>query len=391
MKLITYATHESGYLQALKESSSNNGFELIILGFNTEWKGLNQKFNDIQTYLSGHSNQNEIVCFVDGFDCIVLGSSDEMLEKYKSRNTDKVLFAADTDSYISTNVYGPINKRDEGQLYNRLNTGCYIGKVKKILELLVELCIYDECSNESNDQELLTLHYNKCVDCLDLDFDRTIFYNLQLDVSVFYWQILIAFNLYSTLKAPLENKYYKLVGDRIVVNNGNYPVILHANGDTNIDLIVEKLGYPVSIKENKDYFTYTIKPSIIKVVEKNQHIAKPLYYLITFIHVLVALYAYVFVYFTDNIFYLSILILFWFLIILQWFLIGNCFLSNIENLLNNNVETLENGKEYTFLLTPLTYFFGENFAYNFTLVYPIFVIIVALYKINKAKCNKNKK
>ena len=390
MKLITYATHDSGYLQALKESSSNNNFELIILGFNTKWTGLNQKFIDIQKYLKTYSNKDEIICFVDGFDCIVLGSSDEMLKKYKSRNTEKVLFAADTDSYISTQVYGPINNKDKLHIYNRINTGCYIGKVKSILELLINLCNYTKCSNDSNDQELMTLYYNKCMNCLDIDFDRNIFYNLKLDINILYWQFLLVTNTYSSYKAPLKNKYYKFIYNRILLENGNYPIILHGNGDTNMDLIVKKLGYHISIKDNKNYFKYTIKPSIIKILQKHPNLSKAFYYFISFCHILISIYLYLFVFFSNNVLNLSILIFIWVIIIIQWFLIGNCFLSNIENMLINNNVKFKNGNEFSFLLTPLIYLFGENTAYYITVFYPIIIIIIALYKINKIKCFKNK-
>jgi len=391
MKLITYATHNSGYFEALQNSSSKNGFELITLGYNTEWKGLNQKFIDIKKYLKNYSNQNEIVCFVDGFDCIVLGSSNEMLEKYKSRNTEKVLFAADKDSYISTQMYGPVNKINNEKTYNRINTGCYIGKVKSILELLTNLCDYMECKNDSNDQTLMTLFYNKCRDCLDIDYDRNIFYNLELDIHTLYWQFLLATNSYSSHKAPLENKYYKLINKRVLLENGNYPIILHGNGDTNMDLIVEQLGYPISIKHNKKYYDYTIKPYFYKIIQQNPIISYILYYFIAIFHIIIMLFIYVYVYFTNNLLHLSIIIFLWVIIIIQWFLIGNCFCSNIENLLSNNNKKLENGKEPSFLLTPLNYLLGETIAYYITTLYPIVVIFVALYKINKVKCYNKRK
>ena len=112
-------------------------------------------------------------------------------------NTNKVLFVADTYSFISNEIFGEINKRDVE--HNRLNSGCYIGKVEDILNLLVNLCDLFECKMDSNDQNLLTLYYNKCVDCLNID------------LNTFYWQYLIATNSYNTIKAPLENKYYMVM------------------------------------------------------------------------------------------------------------------------------------------------------------------------------------
>jgi hypothetical protein len=287
MKLITYATHNSGYYKALEVSSIKNGFTLITLGFNKKWQGLNQKFIEIINYLKSYNNKEEIICFVDGFDCVVLGTSQEMLIKYKNMNSNKILFAADIDSCLATMIFGEINKKDVSHKYNRLNTGCYIGKVQNILDLLTNLCNFVECKAESNDQNLLTLYYNKCIDCLNIDFDRKIFYNLQLDINNFYWQYLILTNSYNTLKAPLESNDYKFKNNRIRLNNGNLPIIMHGNGDTNMDLIVEKLGYPIALKETKNYYTYSTKPFIKLIKEKYPFILIFIYYLISLFYIFI--------------------------------------------------------------------------------------------------------
>lgn len=116
-----------------------------------------------------------------------------------------------------------------------------------------------------------------------------------------------------------------------------------------MDIIVEKLGYPVSIKDNKNYHDYSIKPYIDVLRNKYPFIFNFLYYLIAFFHIILVV-LYIFVYFTDNVFLLSILIL-------VIYLVGNCCLSNVDNLLKDN-KKLENGKEYSFLLEPLMYLFG---------------------------------
>jgi hypothetical protein len=380
MKLITYATHESGYYEALKISATKNGFTLVTLGFNQKWEGFTQRFIEIKNYLETYSNKDEIICFVDGFDCIVLGTSQEMLKKYT--NHDKILFAADSDSYFATEIFGEINKKDKNHKYNRLNAGCYIGKVKNILELLVNLCNFTECKAESNDQTLMTLYYNKCIDCLDIDHNRNLFYNLKLDINNLYWQYLIISNTYKKLKAPLENKYYKFINNRIILNNGNIPIILHGNGDTNMDLIVEKLGYPISINKNKDYYNYSIKPFINIIKNKYPLVVNLLYYLLTFTHTIFVLYTYIYVYFTNNVFNLSILVFIIHIIILHWYIVGNCCLSPIENALKDPKQ-VDQGRVYSYLLEPLIFLFGENFAYNFTTFYPTIVLCIALYKINK--------
>ena len=381
MKLITYATHDSGYFRALGMSSKNNGFELIVLGYNKKWEGFNQKFIEITDHLKTYENKDEIICFVDGFDCIVLGTSDEMLNKYKNTNSDKVLFAADVDSFLSTEIFDETNKKDSEHEYNHLNTGCYIGKTQNILDLLSNLCNFVECKNDASDQNLLTSYYNKCVDCLNIDFDRNIFYNLRLDLNSSYSHFLRVMNIYNTIKAPLQSKYYKFENNRIILDNGNLPIILHGNNDINMDLIVEKIGYPVSIKNNKNYYDYSIKPYIDILRNKYSFIFNFLYYSIASIHVMLYIGICVLVFLTNDVFLLSILVLTIYLITLQWFLVGNCIVSNIENLLKDS-KKLDNGKEYSFLLEPFMYLFGENFSYYFTTLFPAVLVIIALIKIN---------
>jgi hypothetical protein len=148
-----------------------------------------------------------------------------------------------------------------------------------------------------------------------------------------------------------------------------------------MDLIVQKLGYPISIKENKNYYTYSIKPYINIIKTKYPLVTNLLYYLITFIHLIIILYLNTYVFFTNNVFNLSILILVIYLITLQWYIIGNCCLSNIENVLKDP-KTVGQNREYSFSLNYLIYLFGEDFAYNFTTFYPTLILCIALYKIN---------
>jgi hypothetical protein len=218
---------------------------------------------------------------------------------------------------------------------------------------------------------------------LDIDVNRNIFYNLELDINTLYWQYLIVTNKYKNMKAPLTNKYYKFIKNRIVLDNGNLPIILHGNGDTNMDKIVQYLGYPISIKDNKDYFTYSIKPYIKLIKNKHPIFTNSIHYSIKLIHIIIALYVYLFVFYTNNKLQLSILILFIYMVTLQWYLIGNCFLSNIENLFSDNNIKLKNNKEYSFFLKPLINLFGENCAHYSTTCAPLIILLIALYKINK--------
>ena len=133
MILVTYATHNSGYLNALKKSSKKNGFDLVILGENKKWEGFMQRIFDIIEFLKSKPS-NEIICFIDGFDVLTLGSKDEFINKYKSFNTDKVIFSASKDNFFLDLIYGKVNPNDSKFEYNRLCAGSYAGYCYKIID-----------------------------------------------------------------------------------------------------------------------------------------------------------------------------------------------------------------------------------------------------------------
>jgi len=271
MKIITYATHRAGYIDALEESAQRNGFELVILGKNKSWEGFTQKINDMDDYLSTlEATPDEIVCFVDGFDCIVLGTSQEMLEKYRAMQTDKVVFGSEgRRNPLSVYMFGEVKEEDKHHEFRALNSGCYIGPVHKIRELLKNICAYESCQNSSNDQEITNSYYLKCVDCLKLDHEATLFYNHELTISNIYYFNPFKFNFTVGLDNPnyeftREGKHSRL----IVKKTRQTPVIFHAVGNTNIDAIVDYLELPPGRHEEKKYFDYSIKVLTLKLVEQ---------------------------------------------------------------------------------------------------------------------------
>ena len=79
MKLYTVATHDYGYIEALKYSAKKNNFKLINLAENKKWKGLMWKFELMLDRLN-KENDDEIIAFCDGFDVITVNDA-KLLEK----------------------------------------------------------------------------------------------------------------------------------------------------------------------------------------------------------------------------------------------------------------------------------------------------------------------
>jgi hypothetical protein len=325
---------------------------------------------------------NEIVCIVDGFDCVVLGSSDEMLNKYNSLKTNKIIFSANKDNNFLKLIFGK-TKQNKNE-YNRINSGCYIGPIYKIIKLLNKMYNKMTINKKMNDQELLTFYYNNCMNLLDLDCNRILFYNLELDNSFYYQLLLLIYNKNHILKAPIENSNYKFSNNRIILNNNSKPVILHINGLTNINDIIIKLKLPLQ-KKNDNYFEYLTKKLIIKIREKKKFFFKFMCHFISTIHLLISILLLLYPFFTNNIKYLLIYLFIWFIMLTHWVIIGKCSLTDLENMFcNNNCKKDESDNQFK---KPLLKYFDENTLFFIFTTTPLIFISYALYKIYKLKIN----
>jgi len=343
MRLITYTTSKVGYLEALEKSAKRNGFEIIILGQGKEWNGLNQKFMDVGEYLHSLPNKEEVVCYVDGYDCVVLGTSEEMMHHYKKKKTDKVIFSVDPP------------------LFNRPNSGCYIGKIASVQELLKKLCATVDCKPES--KELVSHYYPQFVDYLELDVDHVFFYNLpNQDYEV-----------------PLQNQYYRMEDQKrlLLLSNQKRPIILHGHRNLNMNKMMQYLNLPIAIDSNDSF------------KKKYRILFKALYVILQILHVLIGLFIYLFIFFAQRPFWISFFILLWFCIIIQWYICKNCVLSYVETFLDETKrEKQENGAEYSFLQDLFIRVFGEKFSfYLTTAIIPLSLVTFALYKLNRAVCS----
>ena len=389
MKLITYATHNTGYLDSLKISAKNNHFDLKILGYGKEWIGFTQKLNDSKDYLKT-LDKNDLVCFVDGFDSIVLGSSNELVQKYIDFKTDLVMFSASRDNFIMNVIFGKINDNDVDKEYNRLNSGLYIGYVHKIIELFDNVCNYYKCTDDKDDQELLTLYYNQCKNCLLLDTDNILFYNLEFDQNILLLYLNVGLKKQDEEKLPLKNNYYHFENGRIVIKNKYMPVIIQGSANSNLDNFTDALNLPPKIKENRNYFEYSTKKFIKKIKNQYPVMCTILLYFIKIFHQILALFIYFFVFFSNNREILMFIILLNMITVIQWYVFGNCVLTPIENMLEDNNFVYEDGTQQSFMVYYPSLIFGKDFMFYFFSFMPFVTTSVALYRINKS-CGKNKR
>jgi len=217
MHVITYATHEERYLPLLKKSCP----DLVVLGMGKKWNGFEDKVFATVNYCKEHPN--EIICFVDGFDSVVL--SQDILTKYESLQSPLVMShgAHKRDvsvKYIQDKMFGKCNNQ-------RLNSGMYIGTSEAIISFWEDF--------QGGDDQLFATQKCKTVD-MKIDVNHEIFYNYSSD-------------------------------DTIVVKHGQLYIndtptcIISCPGNTSINPYLKELGYnPPEIKYD---WTYRIRTYMI--------------------------------------------------------------------------------------------------------------------------------
>ena len=123
IQVITVATHNEGYFNALQQSCKNNNINLVVLGFNEKWQGFSWRFNLINNYIK-NLNDDDIVLFIDAFDIIIIEDIKEIERRFKEFNKPIVI------SYQNLNIIELIGYYIVyGYTGHTINAGTYIGYV----------------------------------------------------------------------------------------------------------------------------------------------------------------------------------------------------------------------------------------------------------------------
>jgi hypothetical protein len=225
----TYATHNERLFDILVESSKRNNINLNILGYGEKWEGWKKRAEQILIFLNKYDD-NQLICNIDGFDSIILGSELELYEKFnKYYKNKKIVFSSFNPSNIIVRYY-TIKKfnlcRD-----NFLSAGLFIGYnyyIKKILTEFIK-------SDYSDDQKFFT---SLCNLNEDIGIDNNIlFYNFQYEIF---------------------KDNYKFQNNRLIINNNN-PVIISAPGNVNIVNLLKNFGYKDNKFKNINCLCYIVK------------------------------------------------------------------------------------------------------------------------------------
>jgi hypothetical protein len=215
-----------------------------------QWKGLMMKINLFKDYLNNlDDDDDDIVCFVDGYDVVILQSVDKIETLFRNSGK-KILFSKDTESDMIPFVNILSKYFIFGSCKNyRINTGTFIGYVKYLKELYNNICNEYNCNDKNlNDQIILT---EKCK-----KFNKN---NVDVDINKDIFLVISNSDSYKQTNCRLKN-------NELVFNNNIRPCILHGCGNYNLNSILKKLGYNIDKVKHRDNLNYLLKTTFFKTI-----------------------------------------------------------------------------------------------------------------------------
>jgi hypothetical protein len=235
LHILTVANKSKYYYPYLVESVKKNNNELITLGFNEEWKGFNTKFKLMFNKLN-EFNDDDIICFVDGFDVICVRNLNELIETFlniKNREKCNIVAGYDDLKYFLMSTIASLyfTKKINSTI---INSGTYIGYVKDIKKFLSFVLSKD--NDDLADDQILMNIYNKL-------FPNEIYIDINTEIFL-------------TVVKPLHCiKKYTLIKDNIVYSNNSYnnkPFFIHSAGSGFMNNILKELNYDIDIDIEKN-------------------------------------------------------------------------------------------------------------------------------------------
>jgi hypothetical protein len=226
LKIATVATHNDGYLPALKRICEKNKCHLNVIGFGQKWGGWDWRTNKIINYLQ-KCDMSDIVMLIDGFDVLVLSKPEEIIEKFKKMSCN-VLFSCshisrgqpNNNSFTYKNIAFPsVKKYFKSDKNFILNAGTIIGYSK-----------HQQKIRGINDDQILLNSINLSFLKYNIDFDSKIFWIWEIDRIVDYGNMLITNETYSNSTIGYEK-------GRIIFSNGNQPCVVHGVNNRNMNEI----------------------------------------------------------------------------------------------------------------------------------------------------------
>lgn len=239
-KIVTVATHEDGYLPALRILCKKSKIPLHILGYNQKWKGWNWRTQILIDFFE-KCDISDIVMVIDGFDVLVLSNTEEIIKKFKKFKCN-ILFACSHvnvgqpyHTFFYKNVgFNLVKNYFKSKKKYILNAGSFMGYSKHILQLYYQIQKKQKETGINDDQVLLNnlnLNFLK----YKIDFHSKVFWIWENSSLNDYFSIFIRNH---TLE---HNDYIHYIDGRIVFDkNKNKPCVVHGINNRVLDNLCYK-------------------------------------------------------------------------------------------------------------------------------------------------------
>lgn len=229
MKFVTVATHSKGYFKYLLQSCERHNIKLDTLGWGEKFQGWVWRMDLIKKYYESLEPE-EIVCFIDAYDVIILQDADEIEKRFLDTGA-RIVVAEDfnTDSFAEWKarwfVFGTCKDV-------RINAGTYMGYAGDLLWMMNTMCAMNDCDGNKklDDQVMMT---NLC---------QNVPFRFHIDTSKDIF-LCMCFRLGMEI-AGVEVDGQKMLTYKRTAN----PCILHGAGNANLDEVIKKLGYDIEEK-----------------------------------------------------------------------------------------------------------------------------------------------
>lgn len=227
MRLVTYATQSERFFPVLMMSCKRHGHHIEVLGWGSKWEGWVARMRHILSFASS-LQPDEIVCFIDAYDVIMLRGPAELEQAFLSTGCS-LLISADVSTLMNRWIagirFGSCNDMS-------LNAGTYIGRAESIVRMLSRMTTYADAQLSEDDQRLMTLFCRDDPSSVRIDVERRVFYVCMFDIILQKSRDVI-----SVSKASASLSVTTPSG------RSSQPCILHCPANSNMFPIAAALGY----------------------------------------------------------------------------------------------------------------------------------------------------
>lgn len=254
MKLVIYATHSDGYFDILINRAISLGYNVELLGWNTNWQGFYKRTLDLYNYFISQDDDDIILC-IDGFDSIILDNYKILYRKYKYFKSP-IVWGVDKSDVLNRWIF-------KSNLDYILNGGSFIGKNKYLKIVFKEIINkFGTYNFKQDDQKIANYMFNHnelFKKYVKADKESLIFANISYD-SIWYG-VLNFFNISGSPKwlshvieddGTIRNKVNKY-RPSIISGPANINISHFVKHITNYNDVPKRKGYQFFLLKNFKY------------------------------------------------------------------------------------------------------------------------------------------